>query len=139
MTRRPLSPLSLLAVAVGGATGAMLRWLLGEIAPDGSGFPWTTFAINVSGAFLLATLPALAAVRDRVLLALALGPGLLGGFTTLSAYAEQGRGLLDDGRPGLALAYLVGTLAACLAAVTVAHRLSTPDEQLVFDDEEGNE
>jgi CrcB protein len=139
VTRRPLSPLSLLAVAVGGATGALARWVLGELSPDGSGFPWTTFAINVCGAFLLAALPAVAAVRDRSLLALALGPGLLGGFTTLSAYAAQGRGLLDDGRPGLALTYLVGTLAACLVAVTVAHRLSTPDEQLVFDDEEGNE
>ena len=65
-------------------------------------------------------LPALAVVRRRALLALALGPGVLGGFTTLSAYAEQGRGLLADGRTALAAAYLLGTLAACLVAVALA-------------------
>ena len=64
---------------------------------------------------------------------------MLGGFTTLSTYAEQGRGLLADGRPALAAAYLFGTLAACLAGVALAHRLSTPDAQWEFDAEEGNE
>ena len=64
---------------------------------------------------------------------------MLGGFTTFSAYADQGRGLLADGRPALAAAYLFGTLAACLAGVTLAHRLSTPDAQWEFDAEEGNE
>ncbi len=126
-------------VAAGGVLGALLRWLLGEVVPDGAGFPWTTFGINVTGSFALALLPALAAVRVRPLVALSLGPGFLGGYTTLSAYAEQGRGLLADGRPALAAAYLIGTLAACLAAVSVAHRLSTPTEQWEFDDEEGNE
>jgi fluoride exporter len=126
-------------VAAGGVLGALLRWLLGELVPDGTGFPWTTFGINVTGTFALALLPALAVVRDRPLLAVALGPGFLGGYTTLSAYAEQGRGLLADGSPALAGAYLLGTLAACLIAVSVAHRLSTPAEQWRFDDEEGNE
>jgi fluoride exporter len=126
-------------VAAGGVLGALLRWSFGEVVPDGAGFPWTTFAINVVGSFALALLPAIAAVRDRPLAAVALGPGLLGGFTTLSAYAEQGRGLLADGRPALAAAYLLGTLAACLAAVSLAHRRSTPDEQWQFDSEEGNE
>jgi CrcB protein len=126
-------------VAAGGAGGAVLRWLLGELVPNGAGFPWTTFGINVVGSFILATLPAIAVVRRRELLALALGPGVLGGFTTLSTYAEQGRGLLADGRPLLAAAYVFGTLAACLAAVAVAHRLSTPEEQWAFDAEEGNE
>ena len=112
------------AVAVGGALGAVLRYTLGEIAGDGSGFPWTTFAINVTGAFLLALLPAFAVVRRSRLLAAALGPGLLGGYTTLSATSEQGRGLIDQGRPGLAAAYLLSTLAACLVAVAVASRWS---------------
>ena len=138
MTPAP-SPAVLLAVSTGGAAGAVLRWSAGEVAPDGTGFPWTTFTVNVVGSLLLAALPALGAVRHRRLLALALGPGVLGGFTTMSAYAEQGRGLLADGRPGLAAAYLLGTLAACLVAVSVAHHLSTPAEQQEFDDEEGNE
>ena len=117
--------MTFLAVALGGALGALLRWWLGEAVPDGAGFPWTTFAINVSGALALALLPALRVVRRRRALAAGLGPGVLGGYTTLSTYAEQGRALLDDGRAVLAAAYLLGTLAACLAAVTLAGVLTS--------------
>lgn len=115
-----------LAVALGGALGAVLRWWLGDLVPDGAGFPWTTFAVNVSGSLVLAALPALSAVRRRPTLTAALGPGLLGGYTTLSAYSEETRTLLADGRTATALAYLVGTLAACLVAVALASRLAPP-------------
>ena len=139
MTPRPLSPLPIVAVAVGGAVGAVLRHLLRELTHEATDFPWTTFAINVSGAFLLALLPAVAAVRERPVLTLALGPGLLGGWTTLSAYADEARALLADARPGLAAAYLLGTLAACLVGVAAAHSFSTPAERQQFADEEGDE
>ncbi|MEZ5098078.1 MAG: CrcB family protein [Nocardioides sp.] len=139
MTRPSPTPGMLGAVAAGGALGAVLRDLLGRVSADGAGFPWTTFAINVGGSLLLALLPASAGVRKRPLLVLALGPGLLGGFTTLSAYAEQGRALLADGQPLLAGTYLLGTLAACLAAVAVADRLSTAADRVEFEDEEGDE
>ncbi len=125
VTRSPLRAAALAAVAAGGALGAVLRWAATYAVPDGSGFPWTTFAINVAGSLALALLPAAAVIRRRHLLTLALGPGLLGGFTTFSAYAGQGRGLLGDGRPGPALAYLLGTVAACLVAVHVGRRLTT--------------
>ena len=138
MTPAP-APRLLAAVAVGGALGALARWALGEAFPDGSGFPWTTFGINVAGSFVLALLPAVAAVRRNRTLALGLGPGVLGGFTTLSTYAEQSRSLLADGRGVLAASYVLGTLAVCLAAVAVAHRLSSPVAQREFEDEEGNE
>ena len=138
MTPAP-APRLLAAVAVGGALGAVARWGLGEAIPDGSGFPWTTFGINVAGSFVLALLPAFAAVRRSRTLALGLGPGVLGGFTTLSTYAEQSRSLLADGRGLLAASYVLGTLAVCLAAVAVAHRLSSPVAQREFEDEEGNE
>jgi CrcB protein len=133
------SPSLLVAAAAGGVLGALLRWGLGVLTPDGSGFPWTTFAINVSGSFLLAALPALAAVRRHPVLPVFLGTGVLGGYTTLSTYAEQGRSLLADGRTALAGVYLAGTLLACLGAVVVAHRLSSSDAQHEFEDEEGNE
>jgi CrcB protein len=119
--------------------GALLRWELGVLIPDDGSFPWTTFAINVSGSFLLAALPALAAVRRRPVLPVFLGTGVLGGYTTLSTYAEQGRSLLANGRTVLATAYLAGTLLACLGAVLVAHRLSSPEAQHEFEVEEGNE
>ncbi len=137
---RPRPGLRLLsAVAVGGAVGGVLRWWLGGLMPGGDGFPWTTFAINVTGSLALALLPALAAVRRRPVLAVGLGPGLLGGYTTLSTYADQGRALLADGRAGLAAAYLLGTLAACLVAVTLAGRWTSRADRLAFEAAEGNE
>jgi len=120
------APRLLLAASAGGAVGALLRHLLGELAPDGAGFPWTTFGINVAGSLLLALLPALSAVRRSRTLAVALGPGVLGGFTTLSAYAEQGRALLADGESLLAGSYLLGTLLACLVAVHLVSRWRAP-------------
>lgn len=139
MTLPRLTAPLLAAVSLGGAAGALARWGLSELVPDGAGFPWTTFAINVVGSFMLAALPALAAVRRRPALAVGLGPGLLGGFTTLSAYAEQGRLLLADGETLVAAAYLAGTLAACLVAVQLAHHWSSLAAQAEFEDEEGNE
>ena len=139
MSRPSASPIAVSVVAAGGSAGAVLRWLMEQQAQGGPGFPWTTFAINVVGSLALAALPALVAVRRRPLLALALGPGMLGGFTTLSTYAEEGRALLADGRTALAATYLLGTLAAALVAVALSHRLSTPAAQRAFDDEEGNE
>lgn len=115
----------LLAVAIGGAVGALARWSLSGLAPEDQVFPWATLAINVAGCFALALLPALPAVRDRALLLVALGPGLLGGFTTLSAYAEEARALVADGHTGLAAAYVVGTLGACLLAVALAAALTS--------------
>jgi CrcB protein len=121
-------------VALGGAVGAVLRWTLTETVPGGDGFPWTTFAINVVGSLLLALLPALPTARRRALLTAGLGPGLLGGFTTLSACSEQTRALLADGRTLTAALYLVGTLAAGVAAVALVTplvtRLTTPAERL---------
>lgn len=111
-------------MAAGGAAGALGRWSVSGLAPDGQVFPWGTLAVNVVGCFLLAVLATLPAVRDRALLAVGLGPGLLGGFTTLSAYAEESRVLVAEGHPGLAAAYVVGTLAACLLAVATATALA---------------
>lgn len=113
-----------LCVAAGGAVGAVLRWTAGDLVPDGSGFAWTTFAVNVSGAFLLALAQGVPLVRRSPAWGALVGPGLLGGYTTLSAYSEQARALLADGRTPLAAAYVVGTLLACLAVVALADALT---------------
>lgn len=122
MTRSLPAPHLMAAVGLGGAVGGVLRWGCGELLPDGAGLA-TIFAINVTGSLLLALLPGLAVVRRRRVVAVALGPGLLGGFTTMSAAAEQTRALAGAGDPLLAATYLLGTLAACLFAVALAARL----------------
>lgn len=140
MTAAVPSPRLVAAVAVGGAVGAAARWGLTDVFPaDADAFPWATFAINVVGSFVLALLPAVDRVGRNRALAVGLGPGLLGGFTTLSTYSEQSRALLDAGRTGLAATYLVGTLAACLIAVLVADRWSTVRQRAVFAEEGGDE
>jgi len=117
-------PRLLLAVAAGGAVGAVVRYAATQAVPDGSGFPWTTFAINVTGSALLAALLLLPLARRSPAWAAALGPGVLGGYTTFSATSAQGRDLLASGRTGLALLYVLGTLLACLVAVTLVGRLA---------------
>jgi CrcB protein len=119
-------PRLLLAVAVGGAVGSLLRWTCGEVVADGSGFPWTTFSINVAGCALLAGLELLPLARRSSTWAAALGPGVMGGFTTLSTASEQARQLMADDRAALAAAYVLGTLAAALVAVNVIGLLAPP-------------
>ena len=137
--RSRLHPSAIGLVALGGALGASARYGLSVWVPDScSGFPWTTFAINLAGSFLLALLPAFSAVRRSLHLPLLLGPGCLGGFTTLSTYSEQVRGLIADGSLGTATAYLTGTFLACLAAVAVADRFSDPEARAEFEAEEGD-
>jgi CrcB protein len=108
------------AVGLGGAAGAAARYGLGVVWPeDGSGFPWTTFAINLTGCLaiglLLAALEALTAPHP--LIRPLLGTGFLGGFTTLSTYADQTRHLLATGRWAVALTYVLLTLVGALAGV----------------------
>lgn len=139
MSVRAPSALALPAVAVGGAVGASLRWQFSQWFPaDTSSFPWPTFTINVSGCFLLALLPAIAWVRRHPVLPPLLGPGLLGGYTTLSTYSEETRSLLASGHTGLAGTYLLGTLAVCLLAVAAADRFSGVAARTEFHDEKGD-
>lgn len=108
-------------VAAGGAAGALGRYAAGVAWPQApGGFPWSTFAVNVAGCFaiglLLAALTELGAVPHPMLRPF-LGTGVLGGFTTFSAYAVEGERLLATGALGTASAYLAGTLVLALVAV----------------------
>ncbi len=137
---KPAPPLLfVVAAAVGGALGALGRWGVDSAWPAGTGFPWGTLAINISGSFLLALLPAFSAVRRHPVLPVLLGTGALGGWTTLSTYANQSRALLDNGQTVLTGTYLAATLLACVLAVRVAHLWSSPADQQEFETEEGNE
>ena len=135
----PLHGTVLVAVALGGAVGACARHGLLVAFPDRStGFPWTVFGVNVAGCLLLALLPAFEVVRRRPLLPPLLGTGVLGGFTTMSTYAEQSRSLVAAGEVGTAATYVVGTLAACLVAVLAADRFSDAARRAQLDSEEGD-
>ena len=113
---------TLLLVAVGGATGAVMRYLLGAQAlrAFGAGWPYGTLIANVLGGLLMGALVAVLAARggpDQEKWRLLLGVGVLGGFTTFSTYAVQSHELVRSGHPVLAMAYLGGTVLAALLAV----------------------
>lgn len=108
----------------------MARWGVGVLTPD-TAIAWDLVVINAVGAFLLGSLPLLRAVRHSHRLTVALGPGLLGGFTTVSAWSDDVRRLLDDGKAGSAGVVVALTLAAGLLAAhlgrRLAHRPEPPD------------
>ncbi|MFF3019614.1 CrcB family protein [Streptomyces sp. NPDC057939] len=127
---RPQGPV-LAAVAAGGVVGACARYGAGLLWPAGpTAFPWTTLWINVLGCALIGVLMAAVAEDGRTahpLLRPFAGTGVLGGFTTFSAYALDVSRLLDADEAGAALGYaaltVVAALAAVLAGATLTRRL----------------
>ena len=110
----------LTAVSAGGALGALARYGATLAWPHRPGtFPWATFAVNVTGCLLIGVLMVLVTEVwvAHELVRPFLGTGVLGGYTTFSTYAVDVQQLLVLQRPGLALAYLFGTVFAALVGV----------------------
>lgn len=110
----------LLLVCLGGALGSGARYLLsGWLAERlGHAFPYGTFAVNVVGSFLLAVLMqvGLASAALSPTARIALGTGVLGGFTTYSTFSYETFVYLREGAPALAALNVSLTLFGCLAA-----------------------
>lgn len=113
----------LLLVALGGTVGTAARLGLGLAFPDGGGFPVAVLLANIVGAFLIGVLAArLPAAADLRLL---LGTGVLGGFTTYSAFMTGTLALWSQ-TPLLAFAYAVGSLVLGVAAAALGLRVGRP-------------
>jgi CrcB protein len=95
-------------VALGGALGASLRHLATLLWPA----PWGVMAVNVAGSFLIGLLaPRLPPAGAAFLLT-----GLLGGFTTFSAFSLDALRLWEGGRGGAAALYALGSVGLSLLA-----------------------
>jgi len=118
----------LLAVAAGGATGAVLRWLMAGAVQRwaGGAFPWGTFAVNALGSFLLGFLFVWLIERSTAteLVRLALTVGLLGAFTTFSTYSLESIRLLQEGALGMAAANVMGQVIVCLVLTWLGIQLA---------------
>ncbi|WP_054045277.1 fluoride efflux transporter CrcB [Alloactinosynnema sp. L-07] len=118
---------TLAAVALGGAVGSLARyWLVSVVPAKTGGFPLGTLLVNSVGCLLIGALM-VAVVELRKVHTLVrpfLGVGVLGGFTTFSAYTEEVRALLAPDTMLVALAYLITTVLCALAAVAVGMRLA---------------
>lgn len=110
----------LLLVGAGGAIGSMARYLLGlwTLQRWGPGFPWGTLGVNVTGSFLIGLLAELimrkfgASAEMRLFLI----TGVLGGYTTFSAFSLDSIMLFERGDVALALGYVAASVVLSILA-----------------------
>ncbi len=138
MTLTAPSPFAASAlVAAGGAAGAVARYQLGRLASHLAGpsnaFPWGTLSANLIGSFAMGALlgwfgRAAMAAETAETMRLLIGVGLLGGFTTFSAFSAELVTMLHRGQMVDALIYgavsLFAGMAALLAGLLIAQSLS---------------
>jgi CrcB protein len=114
-----------LLVAAGGALGAVTRYGLGltvgRFAP-GAAWPWATFAANVTGGLLMGLLAgwlALKAGAGQESIRLFAAVGVLGGFTTFSAFSLEAALMIERRELATAFVYVAGSVVLAIAALFV--------------------
>lgn len=111
-----------IAIAAGGAIGAVMRWLMATTVQrqfPGSAFPWGTFCVNALGSFVLGFLFVWLIERSSTgeVLRMVLTVGFLGAFTTFSTYSLESIRLLEEGAYALAFGNVMGQV---LVGLTLA-------------------
>ena len=115
---------NILLVGAGGFIGSIARYLLsGWVLHHtlGGKFPWSTFVVNVLGCLLIGVLSGMIERLEWFTpqMRLLLLTGLLGGFTTFSAFGLETVYLLRRGEPWIALAYTLSSVVVCVAALWI--------------------
>jgi CrcB protein len=112
---------SIFAVAVGGAIGASGRYLfnLQMMRLFGTNFPWGTLGVNIIGSFVMGVLAESFALRFNVSSELRsfLMTGVLGGFTTFSAFSLDAGNMMERDAFGLAGLYVVASVVGSILAL----------------------
>lgn len=115
-------------VAAGGAIGAAGRYLVGGqmIRLMGPNLPWGTFTVNITGSFLMGLLVGLLALRFNISpeLRAFLTVGVLGGFTTFSAFALDVSVMFERKDQAMAGFYIAGSVGLSVAALFVGLALA---------------
>ncbi|WP_421702718.1 fluoride efflux transporter CrcB [Aliiroseovarius sp.] len=111
----------LLQVALGGAIGASARYLTNVTATRimGHGYPWATLTVNVLGSMLMGVLVVVLAKKGGNAYAPLLITGMLGGFTTFSAFSLDAFTLFERGQMGAAAGYVLASVVLSIAAIVV--------------------
>lgn len=119
-----------LQVAAGGAIGAALRFLagVGVLRLTGPGFPMAILSVNVIGSFAMGLVVVLTAKTGHEHLNPFLMTGILGGFTTFSAFSLEAYTLFERGQPAQAALYVgvsvLLSLAGLVLGITIARGLT---------------
>ena len=109
-----------LIVAAGGALGAMARYGLGRWLPTTAGWPWPTLAANVLGGLLMGLLTGWLAFRGGAhgeTIRLFAAVGVLGGFTTFSAFSLETVLMIERRQFAMASGYVAVSVAASVIAL----------------------
>ena len=117
-----------LLVALGGAVGSVMRWLMMQWAlrlTPVSTFPFGTLAVNVVGSLAIGAIMTLATERAALSpeMRMLLVTGVLGGFTTFSAYSYETLVLLKGGQASAAALYALGSVVLGIAAAYLGRAL----------------
>jgi CrcB protein len=112
-------------IGIGSGIGGILRVILAEgvATLTGPQFPWGTVVINITGSLLIGLLAAVPGADGRPFLYSPMGQflsaGVLGGYTTFSAFSLQTLGLLQQGQPGAAMLNVFLSVSVGLAATAL--------------------
>ena len=117
---------TLLEVALGGALGASARFVAcaAFTRADGQGFPWASVFVHVLGSFLMGVLVIWLQEKGLARHAPILLTGVLGGFTTFSAFSLDAVKLWEQGAVGLAAGYVPGSVAVSITALALGMSLT---------------
>jgi CrcB protein len=124
-----VDPKDLLLVAIGGALGACLRYLVILWVPT-DGFPWSTLSVNLIGSFALGIIIGLSAnqlIDEKATLMIA--TGLLGAFTTMSTYSVDTITLWQDDKM-MAIIYILAT--AIIGPILALIGMETIDSGIIL-------
>lgn len=123
-----MNPAHLLLVAAGGALGSVGRHLVNVLAAKvaGPGYPWGTLGVNIVGSFAMGLVIAVLALRleGSTSLRLFLATGVLGGFTTFSAFSLDTVALWERGEGIAAVGYVAATVVLSLTALVAGLTLA---------------
>ncbi|UPJ67757.1 fluoride efflux transporter CrcB [Bradyrhizobium sp. 191] len=114
----------ILAVAAGGALGAVVRYLvaIGSGRAFGTNFPWGTLIINVTGSFLIGIFAALFATRWNLpqTARMFLTVGICGGYTTFSTFSLDAWYLIERGQTVASAVYMIASVVLSVGALIAA-------------------
>jgi CrcB protein len=115
------SAMNYLLVFIGGGLGSTLRHIINIVSPRvlGTGFPYHTFIINITGSIVMGLIAGYLAFKGEAAQPwrLFLMTGILGGYTTFSAFSLDAALLYERGEIGLALFYVVGSVVFSIAGL----------------------